>query len=90
VARHLFLLTQIFGFIAALLTTAAFLPQLIKTWQTKSAEDISLIMLILFLIGVLCWIIYGWQIKSYPILTANIITFLLNMSILILKLIYRN
>ncbi len=84
------MLTQIFGFIAALLTTAAFLPQLIKTWQTKSAEDISLIMLILFLIGVLCWIIYGWQIKSYPILTANIITFLLNMSILILKLIYRN
>ena len=40
---------DLFGFLAALLTTIAFLPQLYKTWETKSADDVSLIMLILLI-----------------------------------------
>ena len=79
---------DLFGFSAALLTTIAFLPQLYKTWQTKSAEDVSLIMLILFITGLICWIIYGLKINSIPILIANIITFIFNFSILILKITY--
>ena len=81
---------DLFGFLAAFLTTIAFLPQLYKTWQTKSAEDVSLIMLILFITGLIFWIIYGLKIHSIPILVANIITFIFNFSILILKLTYRN
>ena len=79
---------EFFGFLAALLTTIAFLPQLYKTWKTKSAGDVSLIMLILFIIGLFCWIIYGLKINSIPILVANIITFIFNLSILILKITY--
>ena len=79
---------EFFGFAAALLTTIAFLPQLYKTWKTKSADDVSLIMLILFIIGLICWIIYGLKINSIPILVANIITFIFNFSILILKITY--
>ena len=79
-------LTEFFGFIAALLTTIAFLPQVYKTWKSKSADDVSSIMLILFLVGLLCWIIYGLRINSTPILIANIMTFIFNFSILILKL----
>ena len=79
---------DLFGFSAALLTTTAFLPQLYKTWQTKTAEDVSLVMLILFITGLICWIIYGLKINSIPILTANIITFIFNFSILILKINY--
>ena len=67
---------DLFGFLAALLTTIAFLPQLYKTWQTKSADDVSLVMLILFLTGLICWIIYGIKINSIPILVANIVTFI--------------
>ena len=81
---------EFFGFLAALLTTIAFLPQLYKTWKTRSADDVSLIMLILFLTGLICWIIYGLKIHSIPILVANIITFIFNFSILILKITYRN
>ncbi len=81
---------SIFGFLAALLTTIAFLPQLYKTWATKSADDVSLIMLIVFITGLICWIIYGFKIDSIPILVANIVTFIFNFSILILKLTYRN
>ena len=77
---------EIFGYIAAVLTTAAFLPQLIKTLKTKKADDVSLITLIMFIIGVLCWIIYGYKISSTPILIANLITLLLNLLILISKI----
>ena len=77
---------EIFGYIAAILTTAAFLPQLIKTLKTKKADDVSLITLIMFIIGVLCWIIYGYKISSIPILLANLITLLLNLLILISKI----
>ena len=80
---------DLFGFLAALVTTIAFLPQLYKTWQTKSADDVSLVMLILFITGLVCWIIYGFKINSIPILVANIITFIFNSSILILKISYR-
>ena len=78
-----------FGFLAALLTTIAFLPQLYKTWQTKSAEDVSLIMLILFMTGLISWIIYGSKIHSIPIIVANVVTLIFNFSILILKIRYK-
>ena len=75
-----------FGYFAAILRTLAFLPQLIKTLKTKKADDVSLITLIMFLTGVLSWIIYGYKISSTPILLANIITFFLNLLILIFKI----
>ena len=80
--------SDIFGFFAATLTSIAFLPQLFRTWNTKSADDISYKMLILFLLGVCCWIIYGIQINSFPVLIANVVTFTLNALILIFKIYY--
>jgi len=77
---------DIFGYFAAILTTAAFLPQLIKTLKTKKADDVSLTTLIMFIIGVLSWIIYGYKISSIPILIANLITLILNLLILISKI----
>ena len=79
---------EFFGYFAAVLTTAAFLPQLIKTIKTKKADDVSLATLIMFICGVCSWIVYGYQISSIPIMTANSITFLLNSLILISKLSY--
>ena len=80
---------EFFGYFAAILTTLAFLPQLLKTITTKKAEDVSLLTLIMFLTGVGSWIIYGIKIDSLPILAANAITFLLNLLILFFKLKYR-
>jgi len=81
-----FLNVEFFGYFAAILTTLAFLPQLIKTLKTQKAEDVSLITLIMFLTGVLSWIVYGYKISSTPILIANVITFILNLLILIFKI----
>ena len=77
---------DIFGYFAAVITTAAFLPQLIKTLKTKKADDVSLTTLIMFNSGVLSWIIYGYKISSTPILIANLITLVINLSILISKI----
>ena len=82
--------TDILGFLAGTMTTVAFLPQVIKTWKSKSAEDVSLVMFILFILGVSLWCAYGWRIHSAPVIIANIITFLLSASILVLKLIFEN
>ena len=79
---------EFFGYFAAILTTLAFLPQLIKTLKTQKADDVSLITLIMFLTGVLSWVVYGYKISSVPILMANLITFILNFLILIFKIIF--
>ena len=79
---------EFFGYFAAILTTAAFLPQLIKTIKTKKADDVSLLTLIMFICGVGSWIVYGYVISSSPILIANTITFILNFFILISKIYY--
>ena len=79
---------EFFGYFAAILTTFAFLPQLIKILKTKKADDVSLITLIVFICGVLFWIIYGYKISSFPILIANLITLILNIFILITKIYY--
>ena len=76
------------GLIAGTLTTIAFVPQLLKVWNTKSAKDISYIMFIMFIIGIVLWDIYGWGIHSLPVIIFNVITFFLGLSILILKFIF--
>ena len=85
-------LTQIdfLGLIAGSLTTIAFVPQLVKVWRSKSAKDISYGMFILFVSGIVLWEIYGWGIHSFPVILFNIITFILGLTILILKFIFDN
>ena len=77
------------GFVAATFTTGAFLPQVIKIWQTKSAKDVSLEMLIAFCFGVFLWMVYGILLKEPPIIIANGLTLAFNLLILSLKLKYK-
>lgn len=79
-------LITILGLIAATLTTVSFLPQAIKTWQTKRTKDISLPMYATFTIGVFLWLVYGLFVNSLPIIFANAITLVLASCILFLKI----
>jgi MtN3 and saliva related transmembrane protein len=76
------------GLVAGVLTTISFLPQAIKTWQTKSTKDISLAMFLCFCFGVILWVIYGFYTHNIPVFVANFATFILASSILICKLKY--
>ncbi|HLO48267.1 MAG TPA: SemiSWEET transporter [Kamptonema sp.] len=82
-------LITILGLTAATLTTSAFLPQVIKTWQTKSAKDVSVTMLITFCIGIFLWLIYGFFRQDLAIILANAVTLILNLAILWLKIRYK-
>ena len=77
------------GFFAAFCTTFAFLPQAIKVYKTKSTKDISLLMFLIFTIGVLSWLIYGLIINDWPVILANSVTLILSFFILIYKLRYK-
>lgn len=76
----------IIGFIAAVLTTASFLPQAIKTIKTKDTSGISLIMYILFSVGVFLWLVYGIFIHDFAVISANSVTFVFASIILFYKL----
>ncbi len=78
--------TDAIGTLAGLLTTIAFVPQVLKTWRTRSARDFSLNMLILFTIGVGLWLLYGLLLRQLPIILPNIVTLVLAAYILGVKL----
>lgn len=77
------------GFAAAVFTTSAFIPQVIKLIKTKKAHDISLLMYSMTTFGIFLWMLYGLMIKSSPVIVANLIAFLLSMTLLMLKIRYK-
>lgn len=81
--------TDVLGFLAGALTTIAFVPQLLKTWTTKSAKDVSLVMMITFCTGLFLWFMYGLAIQAMPVIVTNAVTLILASLILILKIKYR-
>ena len=78
-------MTSTIGFLAAILTSVAFVPQVLKVWRARSATDISLGMYTLFTLGVALWLVYGVLIHSWPIIIANFITLLLAGAVLVMK-----
>ena len=81
-------MTDAIGYLAATLTTAAFIPQAWLTWKTKRADGVSLGMYSIFTLGVALWLIYGLVIGAWPIVVANAITLALALFILVMKLRY--
>ncbi len=77
---------EVVGILAAIGTTSSFIPQAYKVFKTKKTEDLSLGMFLLFCGGTIFWIIYGAMIKSFPVLLANSVTFVLAFYILIMKI----
>ncbi|HTE00014.1 MAG TPA: SemiSWEET transporter [Mucilaginibacter sp.] len=82
-------LITIVGLLAAFGTTVSFLPQAIKTIQTKDTSGISLSMYALFTTGTLLWLTYGLMIHSLPVIIANAITFIFASIILVYKIRYK-
>jgi MtN3 and saliva related transmembrane protein len=81
--------TAIIGFMAAFGTTVSFLPQAVKTIQTKNTSGISLPMYVLFTTGTLLWLVFGIMSGSLPVAVANAITLIFAGIILIYKVRYK-
>ena len=82
-------MTESVGYLAAVLTTLSFVPQVVKAWSTKSVGDLSLGMLMMFATGIVLWLVYGVALRSLPIVSANAVTLVLTGILVGLKLRYR-
>jgi MtN3 and saliva related transmembrane protein len=78
--------TELLGLVAGAMTTLAFVPQVAKTWASRSARDFSLPMLLLFVGGVALWLVYGLMKGAVSVTLANLFTLALASFILLTKL----
>ncbi|MGP8077849.1 MAG: SemiSWEET family sugar transporter [Thermoplasmata archaeon] len=76
------------GSVAAIGTTGAFVPQVIRVWRLKSATEISLTTFLAFSVGTFAWLIYGLLIRSVPVALANAATMALSLTMVAMKLNY--
>ena len=74
------------GYVAATLTTLAFVPQALKTLKSRDTRSISLGMYAMFTVGIGFWFAYGLVLGSWPMILSNAITFALSATILGLKI----
>jgi MtN3 and saliva related transmembrane protein len=76
------------GLLAAVCTTISFVPQIIRVWRLRSAREISLVMFLVYSLGVFLWLLYGIFLHALPIILANAVALVLSLAILALKLKY--
>lgn len=76
---------ELLGFVAGALTAFAFLPQVVKTWRTRSSGDLSIAMLGAQCAGVSLWILYGVVIESVPVILSNAVTLTMCLVLLVFK-----
>jgi MtN3 and saliva related transmembrane protein len=79
---------SLIGSVAGISTTSAFLPQVIRTWRTRSTHDISLGMFLLTVFGLFLWLIYGLERDDWPLIVTDAASLTLAVTILGLKLRY--
>ena len=83
------LIIELVGYLAGFTFAVSLLPQVIKSWTTKSTKDISLMWTFTYMTGLSLWIIYGIGIKSYPLTIFASIELLMVMSLIVLKIVYK-
>ena len=79
---------DLFGYAAGILVVVYLIPQVIKSWRTKSTKDLSLFGYIIYVIGIILWIIYAILIQNGPVAVMNGIALILAVTMLYLKLKY--
>src|ERR1700694_250424 len=81
--------TQLIGLAAGILTACSLLPQVIKNWKEKKAEDVSLVMLFVLQAGLVLWIVYGFKRSDLPIIVTNCFSLLVNIVMVLLGIKYK-
>ena len=77
---------EIIGMIAAVLSTFSVIPQVYKTWKTKSAEDLSYGTLLFLFVELILWLVYGLMLSSIPLIFSNIVASVAIFIVIILKI----
>lgn len=81
---------EIIGLLAGVCTTVALLPQIIKSYQTRSVKDFSWLYILIFGSGLIFWLIYGIYLNALPIILANSLTFIFLLCLVVMKIKFEN
>ena len=76
---------EIAGHTGALLSAITFIPQVYKTWTSKSAKDLSLTMMFIVLFSTIIWLYYAISLMLWPVIIANVIVGLLSLLLIYFK-----
>lgn len=82
------ILADIVGYTATVVGISLMLPQVVKSWRTKSVKDLSYGMVWLYVANCALWLVYGLLIIAYPIIAANFCALLVSLTQLALKIKY--
>lgn len=80
---------DLIGFFGSFLTSVTFVPQVYKTWQTKSAGDLSLTMLFIVLLSCIVWLVYAIALMLLPVIIANSIIGVLSVMLIYFKFTFK-
>lgn len=78
-------LVEYIGYFGSFLTSITFIPQVYKSWQSKSVGDLSTWMISIVVTSTIVWLIYGFAIKSGPVIVANLVVLVLTLVLLYFK-----
>ncbi|MEI8109497.1 MAG: SemiSWEET family transporter [Chitinophagia bacterium] len=76
---------ELIGYFGSFLTSITFIPQVYKSWKSKSVGDLSIWMVLIVVTSTLVWLVYGYAIKSGPVIVANTIVLVLTLVLLYFK-----
>lgn len=82
-------ITELMGHAGAVLSSITFIPQVMKTWKTKSAGDLSMSMLLIIVTSTIVWLIYAFSLNLLPVIIANSIIFVLSSWLIYFKLTHK-
>lgn len=77
------------GYFGSFLTAVTFVPQVYKSWQSKSVGDLSVWMVLIVITSTIVWLTYAYLIQSGPVLVANSIVFVLSLVLLYFKFTFK-
>jgi MtN3 and saliva related transmembrane protein len=80
---------ELVGYLGSFLTSITFIPQVYKSWQSKSVGDLSIWMILIVVTSTLVWLVYGFAIKSGPVIVANLVVLTLTLVLLYFKLTFK-
>jgi MtN3 and saliva related transmembrane protein len=75
----------VIGYLAGTLTTLSFVPQVVRAWRTRHADDIAWGWLIIFQLGLGLWLTYGVVLRNWPMILANTVTMTLCTVLMVMK-----
>lgn len=79
-------LVELIGYFGSFLTSITFIPQVYKTWRTRSAGDLSMTMLLIVLLSTVVWMVYAVALMLWPVIVANAIIGLLSLLLIYFKM----